>query len=66
MDGLEVVVMLKRIWCALTGHPDTASHWGTVRRLAGNRIAREVTEICVRCECVVNRATLRLEGGRWQ
>lgn len=58
--------LIRRLRCALFSHPDTVIRWGAVRHLSGNHAAREATEICVRCERAVNRATLRLEGERWQ
>ena len=58
--------LLRRLRCALTGHPDTWIGWGAVRQLSGDRTIREAAELCGRCDAVVNRATLRLEGERWR
>jgi hypothetical protein len=57
--------MLKRLHCRLFGHADTVIQWGTVAHLSGNRIARELTEVCERCHRAVNVSTVRLEEGRW-
>jgi hypothetical protein len=57
--------LLARIRCAFFGHPDTVIRWGSVRQLPGDKIDREVSEICACCAATLATSTLRLEEGRW-
>jgi O-acetyl-ADP-ribose deacetylase (regulator of RNase III) len=56
---------MKRIWCALFGHTDTVVAWGRIRAYPGDRLTREVAEVCERCRQVVGTATLIQSGERW-
>jgi hypothetical protein len=59
---------VKRLWrelrCALFGHPDTRLCWGKWQDNFGLGRYRVVTERCVRCDGVINQASV-VEGGRW-
>jgi hypothetical protein len=53
-----MTALLRRLRCALTGHPDSVAAWGPWRGTLTTGRYRVITEQCVRCHGVLSVASL--------